>query len=233
MTNRSSLQFKFESARLLAEINGDGPQSEALYLELLAEFRGLVNPTFQQRSDHARCAAWFACYLESCARFDEAEEQYISALTEEPTQPLAMGNYAVFLYRVRKDRVNAAKKFEEALAAHPSHVSIVVKYANLKKASGDLNGAERLYKESVVLARSDDGDPAGAYAVFLHAARDEPTRAMSMYERAVKADPTNANNLSNFGLFLFDVMGNASRAEEMYKVGRSVRFFIRLASAIV
>ena len=38
-----------------------------------------------------------------------------------------------------------------------------------------------------------------------------------MYDRAAKADPSHANNLSNYGLFLSDVMGNAAEAEAMYK----------------
>ncbi len=81
---------------------------------------------------------------------------------------------------MRRDKEKANKLFEAAIKAHPRHVSVLVKFAAMKKGSGDLDGAEALYRRAVTLARADDGDPAGALAVFLHAVRQDAAGAQDM-----------------------------------------------------
>lgn len=51
--------------------------------------------------------------------------------------------------------------------------------------------------------------------MFLHAVRLDEVRAERTYERAIAEDPTVANNLSNFGLFLSDVKQDFDKAETM------------------
>ena len=130
---------------------------------------------------------------------------------------MAMGNYAMFLHKVRRNKVEALRMFLAATEAYPEHSAILVKFASFKKYCGELDAAEKLFMRAVSLAKEGDGEALGAYAVFLHAVRQDPARAGDMYDRAAKADPSHANNLSNYGLFLSDVMGNAAEAEAMYK----------------
>jgi tetratricopeptide (TPR) repeat protein len=52
--------------------------------------------------------------------------------------------------------------------------------------------------------------------VFLHAVREDSAGAEVYYKQALAADPTHANNLSNFGLFLSDVQRDPGGAETCY-----------------
>jgi len=214
---------KLALARFLAEaVATDGAVAEAeqLYCEAIAGlhpegvFASELGPA--ARRDLGRCRAWFAVLLEGRGRLDEAEAQLKASLDADPTQPLALGNYAVFLHKVRRDRAGACELFEAAVKAHPAQATVLIKFAAFKKALGDHKRAEALYERAVGCAPDGDGDAAGAYAVFLHATKHDAGRASAMYERAISADP-HANNLSNYGLFLSDVQGEYANAEAMYQ----------------
>lgn len=63
--------------------------------------------------------------------------------------------------------------------------------------------------EAAILANPSHAESLGNLAVLLHGqASIEETvlrRIEALYKRAVHADPTNANNFSNYGLFLAEV----------------------------
>ena len=111
----------------------------------------------------------------------------------------------MFMHKVRRNKPEAERLFRLATTAHPEHASILIKYASFKKFCGDLFGAEELFKRAVEVSRPGDGEALGAYAVFLHAVKQDSGMADQMYERAVEEEPDHANNLSNYGLFLTDV----------------------------
>lgn len=50
----------------------------------------------------------------------------------------------------------------------------------MKKGTGDLQGAEVLYRQAVDRSKPGDGEAAGAYAVFLHTVRQNYDNAQSM-----------------------------------------------------
>ena len=50
--------------------------------------------------------------------------------------------------QVRRDRVQALSLFERAVKEHPSHVAILIKFAGVRKACGDLDGAQELYQRA-------------------------------------------------------------------------------------
>jgi tetratricopeptide (TPR) repeat protein len=209
---------KLTLARRLAEVDSSEELKKALefFQELDDEAtEASESPSAAALFDRANCAAWFASALETAGLFDEAEAQYKTALLASPSHALALGNYACFLHKIRKDKVAAAAAFEAAVEAHPNHVSILVKFAGFKKMNGDLEGAEKLYNLAVVCARPDDGDPAGAYAVFLHAIRHDEKRAQEMYERAARIDPEHTNNLSNYGLWVLKTVITVQRVWEL------------------
>jgi len=171
----------------------------------------------RQRREMARCHAWFAVFLEDNRYFDASEREYRACLEIEPSNPLALGNFALFVHKVRRDRVQALSLFERAVKEHPSHVAILIKFAGVRKACGDLDGAQELYQRASQLEGPTNGDARGAYAVFLHSVRsDSAVQAEAMYASAAEADPLHANNLSNFGLFLSDVKGDLASAELRY-----------------
>lgn len=76
----------------------------------------------------------------------------------------------------------------------------------------NIGAAEEFYKLSAALC--DDGqdsssssfanaaDAFGSYASFLHGVHRRIEEAEHYYKKAVQADPTHANNLCNYGLFL-------------------------------
>ena len=57
----------------------------------------------------------------------------------------------------------------------------------------------------------------GGYAGLLSTMLGEHDRAESFYERALRADPTNACGLNDYATFLTDVRGDHDRAQELYE----------------
>ncbi len=101
------IQAKLSYARLLAEFGeNEGWHEEAFraFSDLIVAYRDTcINPSTlepQQRFDFSLSAANFAAFLEARGSFDEAEEHYTLALSIEPTQALALGNYAMFMHKV-------------------------------------------------------------------------------------------------------------------------------------
>lgn len=121
-------------ARFIAEIElSDTPDSWAV--EAAKAFENLwlamknrspdscgENPRFE-----ASCCAWHASFLEGQESFDAAEKMYQRALSLEPNQRLALGNYATFTFKIRRNRAEATRLFENALEANPRHTAIIIK----------------------------------------------------------------------------------------------------------
>lgn len=67
----------------------------------------------------------------------------------------------------------------------------------------------KLYFEAAIKANPAHAESLGNLAVLLHAKSTEDQlslqRVEDLYKRAVHSDPMNANNLSNYGLFLAEV----------------------------
>jgi len=74
---------------------------------------------------------------------------------------------------------------------------------------------EFLYKFTTESA--PDSDSFGFYALFLKIIRRDYDRAEAMFERAIEADPTNANNLGTYADFLKNVRHDYDRAQDMYE----------------
>ena len=74
---------------------------------------------------------------------------------------------------------------------------------------------EFLYKFTTESA--PDSDSFGFYALFLKIIRRDYDRAEAMFEWAIEADPTNANNLGTYADFLKNVRHDYDRAQDMYE----------------
>ena len=187
--------------------------------------------------DHFKTAySVFSCQYASVVSqsgdVSKASALYQQSLSLDPASPLALGDYAVFLHRVTKDYALAKKAYEAALDRHPSHSSIWSKYASfLKVVSRDVPAAMKAHQNAVRYGPSN-ADSLSSYAVFLHGlggrgGGQQPSSSSSgksvvdspavFYERALQADPLHVNNLSNYGLYLAEVLGDGNRAAELYK----------------
>ena len=74
---------------------------------------------------------------------------------------------------------------------------------------------EFLYKFTTESA--PDSDSFGFYALFLKIIRRDYDRAEAMFEWAIEADPTNANNLGTYAFFIETIRGDHDRAEAMFE----------------
>ncbi|KAJ4903235.1 Tetratricopeptide repeat (TPR)-like superfamily protein [Raphanus sativus] len=110
------------------------------------------------------------------ARVEEADEEidyfrtellYQTGLSQEPSNPLLLANYAQFLYIVSNDYDRAEEYFKRAVGVEPKDAEALSKYATfLWRARDDLWAAEETFLEAI------DADPtnsfyAANYANFL------------------------------------------------------------------
>ncbi|GAQ88862.1 hypothetical protein KFL_004650070 [Klebsormidium nitens] len=107
--------------------------------------------------------------------FDRTELQYLNAIAKEPSNALLLGNMAMFMYVVRKDKERAHSYFKQALDADPEDGETLSRYASfLWLGLGNYERAEVAYKAAIA---SDPTNPyfTGSYAHFLWHARDDET----------------------------------------------------------
>ncbi|CAM9800593.1 unnamed protein product, partial [Scytosiphon promiscuus] len=158
---------------------------------------------------------------EGSAGAAKAETLYRGALRMNERDALAMGNYAVFLHRIKGDHRAAAAAYKKAVEVHPTHSSILCKYGGfVKHVENDYDKAGKLF-EAAIAANPAHAESLGNLAVLLHG-RPCTSAGMldkieALYKRAVHADPVNANNFSNFGLFLAEKRADFVGAETLYK----------------
>ena len=79
-----------------------------------------------------------------------------------------------------------------------------------------LKEADKFLSEFTTKSTSDSNS-FGLYAFFLTDVRPEYDRAEAMFERAIKADPTNANILGLYANFFETIRGEYDRAQDMYE----------------
>ncbi len=151
-------------------------------------------------------------------QYDKSEETFLHILSLKlGEKSYALGDYAYFLHRRKKEYDSAEKYYKLDLEYFPNHSSIHLKYAGfLRMVRKDLKGSEKHYKLSIE-TNPKNSDALGSYASFLHGVVKDFEAAMKYYELAVEADQFHVNNLCNFGLFLSEEKKEYSRAEEFYK----------------
>lgn len=139
------------------------------------------------------------------------------SLKADPENADNLGNYALFMLRVRKNNDEAEVWYKRALEADPAHANNLCNYGVfLKQIRKDNDGAEVLYKRSL------EADPKyvptlNNYALFLTDVRKDYDSAEALYKRALDAGPVLADNLGNYALLLSDVRKDHDGAERLYK----------------
>jgi tetratricopeptide (TPR) repeat protein len=192
-------------------------------------------------ADTAWClyASLFAAFLQHARQaFNESAALYLRVLKENPKDCLALGDYAALLHCGLCDYDRADAAYQRAVRAHPEHATVLGNYANfLKLVRCDMEASAAMY-ERAIQANPTHPDCLGNYAVLLHgqigspaagAASDDRSKgeatdrarradaAEAMYQRAIQADPLNANNLGNAALFFAEIRGDDARARALYE----------------
>ncbi|EQC33333.1 hypothetical protein, variant [Saprolegnia diclina VS20] len=165
-----------------------------------------------------RTLAAYAFFLEHYEDDDEmACALYERVLAVDPTQALAMGNYAMLLHKMSLEsplRIDQA--YEAAIERYPRHGTVLCKYAGWLVQQRRLALAEQMYLEAIDAAPASP-DVVGNYAAFLHSIKHDDDAAEVQYERAVALQPTHAVNCAQFASFLALARHDVERAQTFYK----------------
>ena len=145
---------------------------------------------------------------------ERAREMYERAAAVPPVDPKRLAPLATFLHDVVGDVDAARAVYTQLLAADPSDTALLRGFARFLESTDDAAGAARWYDEAVTAAPADPV-VLGARAAFLHRAHDPS--AEEAYERALAADPMNAHNLGNSGIYCQHVVGDPGRARALYE----------------
>jgi len=140
-------------------------------------------------------AAFWARYAEFVERtspneqgYQQAEGYYRRALRADVYDAEALGLYASFLGRVRRDAERADKYFSDALALDNGSQANLRKYAAFLASQGNRAAAEDYYGRALHV---DNSDPTtlGAFAAFLAQAEPGDSRIPVFIQTALDLDP--------------------------------------------
>jgi Tfp pilus assembly protein PilF len=80
---------------------------------------------------------WYAKLLKKMGQLNKAELMYRVSLEQskmmDDIEPIAICNYATFLFKIRKDVIQAKALFEEGLSTYPNHKGLKKNYRCLVK----------------------------------------------------------------------------------------------------
>lgn len=163
--------------------------------------------------------SWIQWALEIRAETDpDRKEQIIrQSLEAFPQSPDLLGEYAMFLLKVRKNEDGADHYFRQAMQANPTHATNLGNYAGfLERFRRDMETAEKMYLKAIEVEPSNPNN-LGNYAWFLHNEKRDMDRANEYYFRSVQADPASARNLCSYAWFLQTAKQNYPEAEKIYR----------------
>ena len=142
---------------------------------------------------------------------------FLRAIDANPTDTTNLGNYALFLHRVRGDMDQAEQMYRRAIKTDPTDTTNLGNYALfLHRVRGDMDQAEQMYRRAIK-ANPTNARNLSNYALFLENIRRNMDQAQEMHQRAIKADSRHADILGNYALFLETVRGDMDQAEHMYQ----------------
>mmetsp|Transcript_22138 Transcript_22138/g.51076 ORF Transcript_22138/g.51076 Transcript_22138/m.51076 type:complete len:304 (+) Transcript_22138:528-1439(+) len=105
-------------ARFLANVRGDLHRAEGLYEQALAN-----------GPNHVHNLVNFAQLLKQVERYDDAQELLKRATVADPESPIALNNYANFMWKVRDNVVAARDIYVRGLKANPKDPLLGRNYA--------------------------------------------------------------------------------------------------------
>lgn len=144
----------------------------------------------------------------------EIPPNLLHALHENPENPNALSELAVFMMTVRADMDGAEALYQRAIDADPKHVPSLSNYAFfMKNFRANMDASEKLFKRAIDIAPRDER-VLGNFATFMWQVRANMDAADALYKRAIDAAPKSANNLGNYAGFLLSL----NRTEEGRRV---------------
>lgn len=172
-------------------------------------------PQFLKARSDAK--AWWQWQSEISAKpVDEREKAFEEALAALPSSAQLLGNFANFLWGVKRDSDRAEEYYRRALEADEHYAVALGNYALfLHRVRFDKDRAEEMYRRALAEA-PNHAHHLGNYAYFLYSARRDYERADEIWQRALKADPTDGDNLCNYGWFLSKVQRSPAAGEPLY-----------------
>jgi Tfp pilus assembly protein PilF len=173
-----------------------------------------------QRADEELPDEWSVAM--EAIKLEKTDPEKAQALYQQSTErfhefaPL-LGNYALFLKKIRKDFDQAERYYQRALSADPDYANALVNYAIfLKNIRKDYDQAEQCYLRALA-ADSNDADYLSNYAFFLYSIRKDYDQAEQYYQRALVANPNYADALSFYANFLYSIRKDYNQAEHYYQ----------------
>lgn len=135
---------------------------------------------------------------------------------DETNHPSLIGNYAIFLYEIKKDYEAAERYYFEALQLEPDNAKFNGNYAIfLYEIKKDYDAAERYYLKALQL-EPDNAKLNGNYASFLQNLKKDYKRARRYYLNALKLEPDSVKNNGNYALFLDGIEKDYEAADRYY-----------------
>ncbi|MBF0603031.1 MAG: tetratricopeptide repeat protein, partial [Nitrospirae bacterium] len=147
----------------------------------------------------------------------QAERAYQRAVAADPNHVGILGNFAVFMTKIRKDHDQAEQLFQRAIAADPNDAINLGNFADfMTDIRKNHDQAEQLYQRAVA-ADPNHASVLGNFAIFVENIRKNHDQAEQLYQRAVATDQNDETILCNFALFNTDIRKNHDQAEQLYQ----------------
>ena len=159
----------------------------------------------------------YALFADAEENVEKADAIYQEGLKEFSDSSGLLGDYAVFLYDIKKDYVAAEKYYQKSLELAPDDADVNGNYANfLCDIKKDYVAAEKYYQKSLEL-NPDDANVNGNYAVFLSGIKKDYVAAEKYYQKSLGLNPDDAGVTGNYAVFLCDIKKDYDAAEKYYQ----------------
>ncbi|CAA7038059.1 unnamed protein product [Microthlaspi erraticum] len=162
-TSQMSSSTTFGSTTRESETSVSGQDELRLWNSIVDEAEEMQYSNVDDALDHEtrkRFVSPLDARLETEQHTDyfKTELLYQTGLSQEPSNPLLLANYAQFLYIVSNDYARAEEYFKRAVGVEPKDAEALNKYATfLWRARDDLWAAEETFLEAI------DADPTNSY----------------------------------------------------------------------
>jgi Tfp pilus assembly protein PilF len=179
-----------------------------------------VQATRQVLTDAFRDSTnWWSWEMRANEELDPEKRDriYQAGLAAVPPSAELSGNYATFLYQVRKDISAADAMYKKAMELDPRNAINAGNYANFLSSTGkDADVAEAMHQRAL------DIDPRNAlnivnYALFLHTVRKDYDKSEARYREALGLDPNSGIIMALYARFLMEIRKDYDAAEGLYR----------------
>lgn len=162
---------------------------------------------------------WWAWELKATAEEDSRKREaiYRAGLEDFPQSAELVGNFANFMYTVRKNSDEAERLYRRALKIDPEHTNNTGNFAGfMSTVRNNYDEAERLYRRALEI-EPDHIFHAVAFAHFMYVVRKNYDEAERRFRRALELHPDDANCMRFFANFIHKVRKNYDEAEQLYR----------------